>query len=229
MSGRKALSIGEDGTAQPSLKGTLDRAAIDLVEVPGGRDGLKAFYDERPDVVLLNFELPDGDGLEVLSTIRELSDVPVLVLAEHDDEADRVKVLRGGADDCVTKPIGEAEVVARIEAMLRRPRSAGEAPMLLKDGFVQLDRSTHRVEVLGVEVDLTPTEFRMLAVFAERPGQVLGHGWLLELVWSDGIREKDEVKLYVSYLRRKLGQAAQVDPFETVRGVGYRYRPRRAG
>jgi DNA-binding response OmpR family regulator len=80
--------------------------------------------------------------------------------------------------------------------------------------------------VLGNEVALTPIEFRMLATFAENPGRVLGHGQLLELVWGDKIRERDEVKLYVSYLRRKLNYAAAVDPVETVRGVGYRYRPR---
>lgn len=225
MSGPKALAIGEDDPAQTSLRELLERAEIGLVEAAGGEDGLRAFYAERPDVVLLNAELPDADGLAVLSTIRELSDVPVLVLTDHDDEAERVKVLRGGADDCVTKPVGTAELGARLEAMLRRPRSA-EAPPVLDDGIVRIDRASHRLEVRGVEVELTPTEFRMLAAFAERPGQVLGHRRLLDLVWGDGVREKDEVKLYVSYLRRKLG-AAQVDPVETVRGVGYRYRPRR--
>jgi DNA-binding response OmpR family regulator len=226
VSDRKALAIGEEDGARPSLRGFLDGAEIELVEAAGGEDGLRAFYAERPDVVLLSSELPDGDGFEVLSTIRELSDVPVLVLTDRDDEDERVRVLRGGADDCVTRPVGGAEMTARIEAMLRRPRS-GESPTVIQDEFLQIDRGTHRAEVLGGEVELTPTEFRMLAVFAERPGQVLGHRRLLDLVWGDGVREKDEVKLYVSYLRRKLGAAAQVDPFETVRGVGYRYRPRR--
>ena len=98
--------------------------------------------------------------------------------------------------------------------------------MVLTDEFVEIDRVRHRCSVLGNEVALTPIEFRMLATFAENPGRVLGHGQLLELVWGDRIRERDEVKLYVSYLRRKLGGAADVDPVETVRGVGYRYRPR---
>jgi DNA-binding response OmpR family regulator len=225
MSGRKALAVGASGTVRPRLRGLLERAGIDLVEAAGGEQGLRAFYAERPDVVLLGHELPDADGLEVLAKIRELSDVPVLVLTELDEEADRVRVLRGGADDCVSGEVGAAEVLARIEAILRRPRS-GEEPAVLNDGFVHLDRLTHRLEVLGVEVQLTPTEFRMLATFAERPGQVLGHGQLLDLVWGDGVREKNEVKLYVSYLRRKLGAAARVDPVETVRGIGYRYRPR---
>jgi DNA-binding response OmpR family regulator len=229
VSARKALAIGDDKPAEHSLKGMLDRAEIVLVETTGGRDGLKAFYAEQPDVVLLDFELPDADGLDLLSRIRELSDVPVLVLTEQDDESDRVRILRGGADDCVTKPIGEEEMVARIEAILRRPRSGEEPTPVLEDEFVRLDRATHQLEVLGEEVELTPTEFRMLAAFAERPGQVLGHAQLIDLVWGDGIREKDEVTLYVSYLRRKLRQAAQVDPFQTVRGVGYRYRPERLG
>jgi len=228
VNGRKALAVGRGTTVQAGLRGSLDRAEIELVEASGGQEGLRAFYAERPDVILLDRELPDGDGLEVLARIRELSDVPVLVLAERDEETDRVRALRGGADDCVTKPIGGEEMIARIEAMLRRARSE-EPPTVLDDDFVRLDRTTHRLEVLGTEVKLTPTEFRMLAAFAERPGQVLGHGRLLDLVWGDGVREKDEVKLYVSYLRRKLGDAAQVDPVETVRGVGYRYRPRRVG
>jgi DNA-binding response OmpR family regulator len=109
---------------------------------------------------------------------------------------------------------------------MRRPRQGDLRPVVLTDEYVEIDRVRHRVMVLGHEVALTPIEFRMLATFAENPGRVLGHGQLLELVWGDRIRERDEVKLYVSYLRRKLGGAADVDPVETVRGVGYRYRPR---
>src|SRR6201999_4140176 len=94
------------------------------------------------------------------------------------------------------------------------------------DDFLQIDRARHRVTVLGVEIGLTPTEFRMLEAFAANPGRVLGHGQLLDDVWGDRIRGRDEVKLYVSYLRRKLAVAG-IDPVETVRGVGYRYAPRR--
>ena len=174
---------------------------------------------------MLDVELPDADGLDILATIRALSDVPVIALTGCDEEQ-RIAALRGGADDCVSKPPLDAELQARMEALLRRPRQGDLRPVVLTDDFVEIDRVRHRVSVLGNEVALTPIEFRMLATFAENPGRVLGHGQLLELVWGDRIRERDEVKLYVSYLRRKLGGAADVDPVETVRGVGYRYRPR---
>jgi DNA-binding response OmpR family regulator len=174
---------------------------------------------------VLDIELPDADGLDILATIRALSDVPVIALTGL-DEQHRIAALRGGADDCVSKPAPEAELQARLEALLRRPRQGDLRPVVLTDEYLEIDRIRHRVSVLGHEVALTPIEFRMLATFAENPGRVLGHGQLLELVWGDRIRERDEVKLYVSYLRRKLGAAAAVDPVETVRGVGYRYRPR---
>ncbi len=186
---------------------------------------MRAFYERQPDLVLLDLDIPDADGLDILATMRSLSDVPVLALTDEAEEG-RVAALRGGADDCLSKPPSTAELDARIEALLRRPRQGDLRPVVLTDEYVEIDRVRHRVLVLGVEVSLTPIEFRMLATFAENPGRVLGHGQLLELVWGDRIRERDEVKLYVSYLRRKLGCAADVDPVETVRGVGYRYRPR---
>jgi DNA-binding response OmpR family regulator len=224
---RKVLAIGVSDSASRSLKDLLRAVGVELIGAPDGSGGLKAFYAERPDVVLLDLELADSDGFDVLGTVRELSDVPVFVLAADEDEGERIKALRAGADDCISKPASEGEMLARIEALLRRSRSRPEVAAVLDDEFIHIDHPRHRVEVLGVEVSLTPIEFRMLATFAENPGRVLGHDQLLDLVWGDRIRDKDEVKLYVSYLRRKLGEAADVDPVETVRGVGYRYRPRR--
>jgi DNA-binding response OmpR family regulator len=222
---RKVLAIGRDLGESGVLRGLSDRARTELVRAENGNDGLRAFYERQPDLVLLDLDLPDVDGLGILATMRSLSDVPVLALTAEEEEG-RVAALRGGADDCLSKPASTAELDARIEALLRRPRQGDLRPVVLTDDYVEIDRIRHRVTVLGREVSLTPIEFRMLATFAENPGRVLGHGQLLELVWGDRIRERDEVKLYVSYLRRKLGCAADVDPVETVRGVGYRYRPR---
>jgi DNA-binding response OmpR family regulator len=219
------LAIGRDLGESSALRGLSERARAELVHAEDGNDGLRAFYERRPDLVVLDLDLPDAAGLDILTTIRALSDVPVIALTGR-EEQERIEALRSGADDCVSKPPLEAELEARIEALMRRPRQVEPRPVVLTDEFVEIDRVRHRVAVLGNEVVLTPIEFRMLATFAENPGRVLGHGQLLELVWGDRIRERDEVKLYVSYLRRKLGRAAEVDPVETVRGVGYRYHPR---
>ena len=224
---RKALAIGVPDSASGSLKELLRGVGVELVNAPDGSGGLKSFYAERPDVVLLDLALSGGDGFDVLGRVRELSDVPVFALAADGGEAERIKALRAGADDCISKPASDQEMLARIEALLRRSCSRPEVAAILDDEFIHIDHPRHRVEVLDIEVSLTPIEFRMLAAFVENPGRVLGHGQLLDLVWGDRIRDKDEVKLYVSYLRRKLGEAADVNPVETVRGVGYRYRPRR--
>jgi DNA-binding response OmpR family regulator len=220
----KALAIAGEPAVRDPLRGPLGRAEIDLVEASTGIAGLRCFYVERPDVVVLELELPDLDGFEVLARIKELSDVPVVAVAGDGDE-ERIVGLRAGADDCVSKPPLPEELVARIEALLRRRPGLAE-PDVIEDDFLQIDRARHRVTVLGVEIPLTPTEFRMLEAFAASPGRVLGHGQLLDDVWGDRIRGRDEVKLYVSYLRRKLSVAG-IDPVETVRGVGYRYAPRR--
>jgi DNA-binding response OmpR family regulator len=218
------LAVGRDLGGRGALRG-LSKATTELVVAENGNDGLRVFYRQQPDLVVLDLDLPDTDGLDILATIRALGDVPVIALAGREEE-ERIEALRGGADDCLSRPPPEAELEARIEALLRRPRQTDLRPAVLIDEFVEIDRVRHRVSVLGNEVALTPIEFRMLATFAENPGRVLGHGQLLELVWGDRIRERDEVKLYVSYLRRKLGCVADIDPVETVRGVGYRYRPR---
>jgi len=220
----KALAIAGEPAVRDPLRAPLGRAKIDLVEATTGIAGLRSFYVERPDVVVLELELPDLDGFEVLARIKELSDVPVVAVAGDGDE-ERLIGLRAGADDCVSKPPLPEEVVVRIEGLLRRRSGAIEADVI-EDDFLQIDRARHRVTVLGIEIPLTPTEFRMLEAFAANPGRVLGHGQLLDQVWGDRIRGRDEVKLYVSYLRRKLAVAG-IDPVETVRGVGYRYAPRR--
>jgi DNA-binding response OmpR family regulator len=224
----RALAIGGDPGERRSLADLLSAADIELVEACNGGGGLKAFDAEHPDVVVLDLELEDADGFGVLARIRELSDVPVvLVTGAKGGGPDRVRGLQAGADDCLSKPFSKPELLARIEALLRRPRAEASNGTVLNDEFVHIDHLRYQVEVLGVEVALTPTEFRMLTIFVENPERVLGHDQLLGMVWGNKLRERDEVKLYVSYLRRKLGDAARVDPVETVRGVGYRYRPRK--
>ena len=205
----------------------LERAGLQIAEAPDGRTAIRLLFDRRPDAVVLDVGLPELDGWTVLERIREVSSVPVLMLTAEDTEFDKVRALRAGADDYVTKPFGRAELVARVEALLRRARATRtEATEVHDDGCVRIDFGEHRASAGGTDLELTPLEFRLLAVFARHPGQMLSHDKLLELVWNEtGVDARDRVKLYVGYLRRKLSDAAGVAPIETVRGMGYRYRP----
>jgi two-component system KDP operon response regulator KdpE len=208
----RVLIIDRDAGTRELLEGLLDRGGLGTIAAADGGAGLKLFYSERPDLVLLALGL---------------SDVPVLVLGDNGNGADEVRALRSGADDFLAKPFGRAEIQARIEALLRRPRQEDE-PEFFEDDFVQVDHRRHEVRARGSMVELTPLEFRLLAAFARHPGQALTHAQLLALVWGEAERESGEVKLYVSYLRRKLKRAG-VEPVETVRGIGYRYAPRATG
>jgi DNA-binding response OmpR family regulator len=203
----------------------LRRSGYAVHEVANGREALRTFHAQRPDLVILDVSMPELDGWQTLERIRELSDVPVLMLTAKAAEADRVRGLRGGADDYVVKPFARDELLARVEALLRRAAPRGDEPTVFSDAFLQVDLVQRRVTVRGEEVALTPLEYNLLAAFVRHPNQVLAHDQLLELAWGgSGDVSRDQVKLYVGYLRRKLG-ADEESPIETVRGFGYRYRP----
>jgi DNA-binding response OmpR family regulator len=224
------LIIEDDADIMLGIRTVLDRSGFDVAMAADGREGLRVFHAERPDVVVLDVGLPQMDGWTVLERIRELSKVPVLMLTAHGREADKVRGLRGGADDYLTKPFGNAEFVARLQALLRRQHADETLPEIFDDGHVQVSFVTHAVLADGVPVELTPTEFRLLTALVRHRGQVLSPVKLLELAWSDpfGIGA-DRVKYSVMRLRRKLGTEAGGDSvIEAVRGFGYRYRGRPA-
>ena len=196
----------------------------------GGSEALEAVTAERPDLVLLDLMLPGFSGYEVLSEMRrrpELADLPVVVLTARKDEADRVKGLELGADDYVTKPFSPRELVLRVGAVLRRAQSpavAGGARML-QGGPIQIDLNAMRVTVRGTELDLTPTEYRLLLTLLERRGRVQTRQQLLESAWDIHARiETRTVDMHVQRLRAKLGFNG--DLIETVRGFGYRFKAR---
>jgi DNA-binding response OmpR family regulator len=177
--------------------------------------------------VVLDIGLPEMDGWTVLERIRDLSDVPVLILTGHGLEAEKVRGLRGGADDYLTKPFGNAEFVARVQVLLRRRQAAEPAPAeVYDDGSVRVNFGTHEVVVDGVPVELTATEYRLLAALIRHRGQVLSPVKLLELAWSDPFGVGPErVKYSVMRLRRKLSTNGDAGPsIEAIRGFGYRYR-----
>ena len=224
MSNATILVIEDDPDIRGLVVALVERAGMRASEAADGRAGVRAFFEQRPDLVVLDIGLPELDGWQVLARIRDLSEVPVLMLTAEGEQVQKVRGLEDGADDYVTKPFGREELVARINALLRRSsRGGGEREEVLEDGTVTLDGAGRRVEVDGREVALTPTEFRLLAFLMRNRNQVVSQLQLLEEVWGNADADPHQVRLYVSYLRRKLNEAG-VDPIETVRGFGYRYR-----
>ena len=219
------LVVEDESDLRSLVRRLLERTGFEVREAATGREALRMLFDEVPDLVVLDVGLPELDGWAVLERVREVSDVPVLMLTAQGGELQKVRGLRSGADDYMTKPFGRQELVARCEALLRRSGPVrSEAVDALDDGYVRIDFAEHRVTVQGDEVALTPLEFRLLAAFVRNPSRLLSHDQLLELVWNEeDIDGRDRVKLYVGYLRRKLLGVSGSAPIETVRGMGYRY------
>jgi DNA-binding response OmpR family regulator len=222
----RALVVDDEADIRGLLRQLLERAGYDVVEAENGRAGLRELHARPPDVVLLDVAMPELDGWETLERIRDLSDVPVLMLTARSGELEKVRGLKAGADDYVTKPFGRQELLARLEALLRRAGPSEERPETYADALITIDFAQREVTAGGAKIELTPLEFRLLAAFVRNPNQVLSHDQLLELVWSDSLGgSRSRIKLYVGYLRGKLSTAGVEVPIETVRGFGYRYRP----
>jgi DNA-binding response OmpR family regulator len=226
MAGSRILVVDDEEDIRGLVRALLERAGHQVSEAPNGRAGLRELYTAPPDLVVLDVTMPDLDGWATLERIREVTDVPVLMLTARDTEVERVRGLTGGADDYVVKPFGRQELVARVDALLRRSRGPDQQETYA-DALLSISFTQQTVRYDEHEVSLTPLEYRLLSAFARHPNQVLSHDQLRELVWGDSLdTSRDEVKLYVGYLRRKLSpDAPRGTPIETVRGFGYRYRP----
>ena len=226
----RVLIIEDDPAIAEAVQRVVARQNGTGVVAGDGRNGLRNFFEDRPDLVVLDIGLPEMDGWEVLERIRDLSDVPVLILTAHDLEQEKVRGLTSGADDYLTKPFGIQELGARIQALLRRshaPSTATDESNTYRDGNLEVDWPAREVKVDGEVVNLTKLEFQLLQTFVRHPGQALATQQLLEQVWNDpfGIGP-ERVKFTVLRLRRKLGwQDDRKDTLEAIRGYGYRYTP----
>jgi DNA-binding response OmpR family regulator len=224
--GARILIVDDDAEIRLLLTELLSRAGFQVVEAADGKSALRQLFDTPPALVILDVTMPEMDGYQTLERIRDLSDVPVIMLTARTQELERVRGLSGGADDYVAKPFGRQELLARVHALLRRSGGKAEMNESYRDDFVEIDYPQRRVLVHDREVQLTPLEFKLLSVFVQHPSQVLSRDQLLELVWGDpyGV-SGDQVKLYVGYLRKKLvPDSPDTAPIETVRGFGYRYK-----
>jgi DNA-binding response OmpR family regulator len=226
VQGRRVLLIDDDEDVRTMVRRLYERNDAEVIEAATGTEGLKALYGSQPDLVLLDIGMPELDGWRVLDRIRELTDVPVLMLTASDRELEKVRALRAGADDYLTKPFGLQELLARSEALLRRRRSGEQAPAKYADSLVEVDFQAAEAHAGGKPLNLTPLEFRLLTAFVRNPNQVLSPDQLLAMAWGDSGFARERVKIYVGYLRSKFRKAGVEEvPVETVRGFGYRYRP----
>ena len=223
----KVLIVDDEPDVRALVRSALSYARQDLtaVEAADGDEALAMIHSERPDLVVLDLALPKRDGFAVLEQVREKTDLPIIVLTARGLEEDKVKGLRLGADDYLTKPFSPRELVARIESVLRRsaPRAPRSGTIATHD--LAIDLTARRVRRAGKDIHFTPTEFNLLAELATHPGEALTHDTLLTRVWGPEYRyETQYLKVYVGRLRDKIEPSPEEPTLiQTVRGVGYRF------
>jgi DNA-binding response OmpR family regulator len=217
----RILIVDDEPALVELVRGYLEREGWAVVTAPDGPSALDAARRDVPDVVVLDLMLPGLDGIEVCRSLRVFSNAYVLMLTSRSEELDKIVGLAVGADDYLTKPFSPRELVARIKAMLRRPRGTG--PSLAVPAGLEVDVARRAVRVDGNAIALTRTEFDILAALVAAPGVVVERPSLLATVWGAGYDDDHLVDVHVANLRRKLGDDPDVPRFvATVRGVGYR-------
>ena len=219
----KILLIDDDPTLLHLLSQYLRESAFDVVEASNGPAGLRLAYGEKPDLVLLDVMLPGMDGWEVCARLRELTDLPIIMLTAKTTEADKLHGFRLGVDDYVTKPFSFAELVARIQAVVGRVQSERKETGYVAHGEILLDMGRFQASLGGRTLELTPTEFRFLEVLVRRKGKVASDEDLMRAVWGATRSDPALVRRYILMLRKKL----EPDPshpvwIRTARGFGYR-------
>jgi DNA-binding response OmpR family regulator len=203
----------------------MSRAGYGTVIARTGHDALRSFYEDHPDLVILDIALPGLDGWQIIERIREFSRIPILMVSARSSEADKIRGLKLGADDYITKPLSFPELTARVEAALRRAATATpDRPRRLQHRDLIVDLDEHRAHLGGEEVRLTPTEFRLLSYLLEHAGQLVTHRQVLGVVWGAGYDvDVHLLRMTIRNLRLKLDTAAPGQSYiATEYGLGYR-------
>jgi two-component system phosphate regulon response regulator PhoB len=229
MSARRILIVEDEKPIRDMIAFGLRRAGFDIAEAEDCAAARSCIADRRPDLMLVDWMLPDMSGLELtrqLKRDRELQEIPIIMLTARADEHDKVAGLEGGADDYVTKPFSPRELLARIQAVLRRVAPAGDEDLVQAERL-QLDQGSHRVTVDGRAVPLGPTEYRLLHFFMTHPERVYSRGQLLDRVWGGNVYvEERTVDVHIRRLRKALEECGCDAYVQTVRGSGYRFSTR---
>jgi two-component system, OmpR family, KDP operon response regulator KdpE len=222
------LLIEDEPQMRRFLRAALGNEQYDLIEAPTAREGLAQAAGRNPALILLDLGLPDGDGLQVTREIRAWSTTPIIVISARGQERDKVAALDAGADDYLTKPFGVEELLARMRVALRHAASAagGSPDPIFEARGLRVDLASRQVFKDGVEVHLTPLEFKLLQTLVRHAGKVLTHRQLLKEVWGvNAVNQNHYLRVYVTQLRHKLEQdPAQPRLLQTETGVGYRLR-----
>jgi two-component system alkaline phosphatase synthesis response regulator PhoP len=208
------------------LRDYLERAGFRVETASSGPEAVSIFRHSPPDLVLLDLNLPGMDGLDVTREMRRHSDVPIVMVTARVEETDRLIGLELGADDYITKPFSPREVVARVRAVLRRTQGTAETPAVIRAADIEIDLVRHRASIGGEQVDLTPTEFSLLAALAGQPGRAFTRLQLLEATQGEAYEGYERtVDAHIKNLRAKIEPNPREPRYvETVFGVGYRFR-----
>jgi DNA-binding response OmpR family regulator len=222
---KRILVVDDEPKIVELARDYLEHAGFDVSTASDGRRALESVQRDRPDLVVLDLGLPEQDGLDVTRAIRRESELPIVILTARDDELDKLLGLELGADDYVTKPFSPRELVARVKAVLRRASRPAESGDLIRAADVTLDLARMRVEVDGRVIDLTPTEFQLLATLARQPGRIFTRAQLLDAVHGVAFESYERaIDTHVKNIRKKLEPDPRQPRYvETVYGVGYRF------
>jgi len=227
LANKTILVVDDEERMLRFIRLNLEHDGFQVIEAVKGHEALDKMRTGMPDLILLDVMLPDLDGFEVLKMVREISNIPIIMLTAKGEEDDRVKGLELGADDYVTKPFSPRELVSRVKAVLRRVESegSGEEEVIDVDDWLKIDFNRREIWVKGELVKLRPTEYRLLYHLVQNAGWVLTYDQILSRVWGYEYRDEPHyVRLYINYLRQKL----EKDPTQpkyilTERGIGYRF------
>ena len=229
MAGSKILIVEDEAAIREMIAFHLVRAGYETLEAPDCRSARQLLADERPDLALIDWMLPDMSGLELTRMLKRdkgNEELGIIMLTARAEEYDKVAGLEGGADDYITKPFAPRELIARVQAVLRRAQSTPDEESVTT-GVLQLDTAGHRVTADGREIRLGPTEYRLLHFLMTHTDRVYSRAQLLDRVWGANVYvEERTVDVHVRRLRKALADAGADDYIQTVRGAGYRYSTR---